>query len=80
MTTKIKLSTITSVELRDCWQSESSDFTPWLAQEENMKLLAEAINIDELEVIAQEEYVGPYRADILCKEPGTEKFVLIENR
>lgn len=45
-----------------------------------MKLLAEAINIDELEVIAQEEYVGPYRADILCKEPGTEKFVLIENQ
>ena len=80
MTTKIKLSTITPVELRDCWQSESSDFTPWLAQEENMKLLAEAINIDELEVIAQEEYVGPYRADILCKEPGTEKFVLIENQ
>ncbi|MGM9795566.1 MAG: hypothetical protein ACI3ZZ_05045 [Candidatus Aphodosoma sp.] len=80
MTTKIKLSTITPVELRDCWQSESSDFTPWLAQEGNMKLLAEAINIDELEVIAQEEYVGPYRADILCKEPGTEKFVLIENQ
>ena len=80
MTTKIKLSTITPVELRDCWQSESSDFTPWLAQEENMKLLAEAINIDELEVIAQEEYVGPYRADILCKETGTEKFVLIENQ
>ena len=80
MTTKIKLSTITPVELRDCWQSESSDFTPWLAKEENMKLLAEAINIDELEVIAQEEYVGPYRADILCKEPGTEKFVLIENQ
>lgn len=80
MTTKIKLSTITPVELSDCWQSESSDFTPWLAQEENMKLLAEAINIDELEVIAQEEYVGPYRADILCKEPGTEKFVLIENQ
>ena len=80
MTTKIKLSTITPVDLRDCWQSESSDFTPWLAQEENMKLLAEAINIDELEVIAQEEYVGPYRADILCKETGTEKFVLIENQ
>lgn len=80
MATKIKLSTITNVELRDCWQSESSDFTPWLAQEENMKLLADALNIDELEVIAQEEYVGPYRADILCKELGTEKFVLIENQ
>ena len=80
MATKIKLSKITSVDLRDCWQSESSDFTPWLAQEENMKLLAEAINLDELEVIAQEEYVGPYRADILCKDPSTDKFVLIENQ
>ena len=64
MATKIKLSTITQVDLRECWQSESSDFTPWLAKEENMKLLAESLNIDELEVVAQEEYVGPYRADI----------------
>ena len=80
MATKIKLSTITQVDLRDCWQSESGDFTPWLAKEENMKLLAEALNIDELEVIAQEEYVGPYRADILCKEQSTDKYVLIENQ
>lgn len=80
MATKIKLSKITAVDLRDCWQSESSDFTPWLAKEENMALLAEALNIDELEVVAQEEYVGPYRADILCKDPSTDKFVLIENQ
>lgn len=80
MATKIKLSTITQVDLRECWQSESSDFTPWLAKEENMKLLAESLNIDELEVVAQEEYVGPYRADILCKEQSTDKYVLIENQ
>lgn len=80
MATTIKLSTITQVDLRECWQSESSDFTPWLAKEENMKLLAESLNIDELEVVAQEEYVGPYRADILCKEQSTDKYVLIENQ
>lgn len=80
MYTKIELSTITNVELRDCWQNESSDFTPWLTQEENLKLLTDALNIDELEVVAREEYVGPYRADILCKEIGSEKFVLIENQ
>ena len=80
MATSIELSKITKVNLRDCWANEANDFTPWLAKEENIALLADAVGLNELEVVAQEEHVGPFRADILCKDPGTDKLVLIENQ
>lgn len=80
MATNIKLSKITKVDLRDCWQNEANDFTPWLATDENIALLADALGMNELEVKAQEEHVGPFRADILCVDPGTDKLVLIENQ
>ena len=80
MANKLTLSKITKVDLRDCWQNEASDFTPWLASEENIALLADALGINELEVKAQEEQVGPFRADILCVEPGSDRYVLIENQ
>jgi hypothetical protein len=33
-------------DLRTAWIVESSDFTPWLALPENLKLLGEAVGID----------------------------------
>lgn len=80
MATKINLSKIEKISLRDCWDNEASDFTPWLATEENIALLADALGMNELEVKGQEEHVGPFRADILCVDPGTDKLVLIENQ
>lgn len=80
MATSIKLSKITKVDLRSCWQNEATDFTPWLASEDNITLLADTLGMNELEVKAQEEHVGPFRADILCVDPGTDKLVLIENQ
>jgi hypothetical protein len=67
------------VELRDIWLSEALEFTPWLARPENLTVLAETIDM-ELEVEAQEKSVGPFRADILCKDTDTESWVLIENQ
>ena len=67
------------VELRDIWLSEATDFTPWLAREENLTLLGEALGL-ELELEAQERSVGPFRADILCKDVGSSAWVLIENQ
>lgn len=60
-------------------KKEATDFTPWLAQEENIQLLSETIGI-ELEVQSQEESVGPFSADILCKDTINDHFVLIENQ
>ncbi len=49
MNTK-SLGRLEKVSLREAWLSESTDFTPWLAQEENLKELGEAIGIElELE-------------------------------
>lgn len=80
MATSIKLSKISKVELRDCWSNEATDFTPWLAEEENLALLADTLGMNELEVKGREEHVGPFRADILCVESGSDRLVLIENQ
>lgn len=73
------LGRLQKIDLREAWTSESSDFTPWLAQEESLKLLGETIGI-ELELESQETEVGPFRADILCKDTATNNWVLIENQ
>ncbi len=73
------LSRLEKVDLRDVWKTEAGDFTPWLAREENIALLGNAIGID-LEVEAQEKNVGPFRADILCKDTISENWVLVENQ
>lgn len=78
MTSK-NLGRLERVELRNIWLSESSDFTPWLARAENLEILGETLGID-LELEAQERPVGPFRADILCKDIGTDHWVLIENQ
>lgn len=77
--TAIDLGRLEKVDLRDFWVTEAGDFTPWLAQDDNIALLGAAIGI-ELEVEAQEKNVGPFRADILCKDVGNEQWVLIENQ
>jgi hypothetical protein len=73
------LGRLKKVDLREAWASESSGFTPWLAQADNLKLLGEAIGI-ELELESQEKNVGPFRADILCKDTANDNWVLIENQ
>lgn len=73
------LGRLEKVDLRNFWTTEAGDFTPWLAQEENIALLGEAVGV-ELEVEAQEKSVGPFRADILCKDTSTDQWVLIENQ
>jgi hypothetical protein len=73
------LGRLNRVELRDIWASEASHFTPWLAREENLAGLGEALSID-LELEAQEKAVGPFRADLLCKDIGSGEWVLIENQ
>lgn len=67
------------VSLRDIWKTEAGDFTPWLAQTHNLAILGETIGLD-LEVEAQEKSVGPFRADILCRETATDAWVLVENQ
>lgn len=65
--------------VRNYWPREDTDFTPWLGSEENISILGDAIGL-ELEVLEQERNVGPFRADILCKNTADNTYILIENQ
>lgn len=74
-----KLGRLVNVDIKSVWKTEFNHFTPWLAKEENINLLAKELKTD-LEVIEVEKPVGPFRADILCKDTGTDNYVIIENQ
>ena len=76
---KHQLGRLESIPLREAWENEATQFTPWLALPENIALLSEALGI-ELEITGQEQSVGAFSADILCKDTGTGETVLIENQ
>ncbi len=73
------LGRLETVNLRDVWTNEAGDFTPWLAREENLSVLAETLGL-ELELEAEEKAVGPFRADILCRDTDSNAWVLVENQ
>jgi len=73
------LGNLKKVNIRKKWPDEASDFTPWLAREENMEKLSLALGL-ELQVENIEVSVGPYSADILAKDVGSDRYVVIENQ
>lgn len=75
----LHLGKLEPVDVRKVWQNEASEFTPWLAQEDNLAMLGETIGL-ELELQEQEKPVGPYRADLLCRDTTADQWVLIENQ
>jgi hypothetical protein len=42
----MKLGHIKQIDIRTQWQDEGTDFTPWLAKESNIQVLADEIGID----------------------------------
>lgn len=78
--TKIELSRLKEIsDLRSVWPHEASDFTPWLAQEKNIEYLANVIGL-EITVEEKESSIGEFSADILAKETGTNRRIIIENQ
>ncbi len=73
------LGRLEQVRPRDIWLNEATDFTPWLAQPENLELLGSTLGL-ELELDSVEKDVGPYRADILCKDIADDTWVVVENQ
>jgi len=67
------------VDPKVVWSHEAHSFTPWLALPENLTQLGETLGV-ELELEAVEQAVGPFRADILCKQVGSGHWILIENQ
>lgn len=65
--------------LREIWPNEASDFTRWLAQEENFEELCKVIEMD-LSVEERESTVGDFRLDLYAIEEATGNRVIIENQ
>jgi len=76
---KQHLGRLQRVELRTVWTNEPAEFTPWLAEQENLRILGDTLGL-ELEPDSVEKEVGSFRADIVCKDIGTDSLVLIENQ
>jgi hypothetical protein len=78
MNTKKNLSKLERVSLREAWKHEASEFTPWLAEQDNLEALAQALGLSELELVATEHWVGDFKLDILCTDGDQQ--VVIENQ
>ena len=76
---KYDLDELKRVNLRDVWPHEALDFTKWLAEDANLKMLSNAVGV-ELELLETESSVGAFNVDIYAQEPGTERKVIIENQ
>lgn len=75
---KNRFGVIEKVEIRDEWKHEANDFTPWLATDESIRILSEAIGID-IEVQGTEVPIGSFIADIVGKTEDGRK-IIIENQ
>ena len=61
----IKLGRLEEVDVRKLWSHEQYDFSNWLAKEENIELLNEALGLTLVD-IEKEVYVGSYRCDLVA--------------
>lgn len=73
----IKFSELKRIPLREKWNHEASEFTPWL--EKNIQTLGEALGMD-LEVVGREVPVGDFSLDLLARDLGSSRTVVIENQ
>ena len=74
-----QLGRLAPVPLKSVWMDEARDFTPWLAEAENLSLLGESIGL-MLELETREKRVGAFSADLLARDVGRDRWVVIENQ
>lgn len=76
-----KIQALKWTQVRDVLPNEATGFTPWLAA--NLDLLADALGLDDLELVGTETHVDAFRLDIRATGTdgsGEEIAVVIENQ
>jgi hypothetical protein len=71
------LGTLVRQDPRNVWPSEPANFTPWLA--DHLDRLGEALGM-ELELVRRESSIGEFSIDILARDLGQNRYVVIENQ
>lgn len=66
-----------TVDLHEGWPKEAADFTPWL--ENHIEALGDVLGMD-LDVIEREARVGGFSLDLLARDLGRSRNVVIENQ
>ena len=75
----INLGRLEKVELRDFFKDEARDFTPWLAEENNLELLGDTLGLD-IELEDTEVRIGKFSADIVGLDRSSNRTIIIENQ
>lgn len=71
------LGVLKRLDVREIWPNEARDFTPWLV--EHISLLGETVGMD-LELTGREAPVGAFSLDVLARDLGSNRVVVIENQ
>jgi len=74
---KQNLGKIKQINLKDVFDKEDKDFTPWL--NENLDILGEKLNLDIIDNNI-EENVGNFSCDIIARDSDSNKTIIIENQ
>jgi hypothetical protein len=73
------LGQLKKVKLRDTWAHEAHVFTKWLAEEKNLELLSNELDL-EINLVQTEASVGNFNVDILAEQSTSDKKIIIENQ
>jgi hypothetical protein len=73
----VSVGKLRKVKLRDVWEHEAKDFTPWLAA--NADVLGDVLGI-EVEFTQSEQQVGPYAVDIIGRDLTHNSVLIVENQ
>jgi len=73
------LAKLKKINLKEFWKDEAREFTPWLAQEESLELLGNALGL-EIELKDTEVQVGKFYADLLAIDINSDRNIIVENQ
>lgn len=75
----MSLAKLKKIDLRKAWKHEALDFTLWLSEEENLRLLGDEVGYG-IKLIQTEAAVGNFNVDILAEDEDSDKRIVIENQ